>query len=231
MPEGVIAPAYSCASLKTLTPVLLSGRRRQTDGREQAPLSTPTHTTAMSPASLARAVPIRGAARTVAPATRRYASHGHGPQFNEPSGWLFAEKVSCVSDPVRVRSLTAVISVITSLHRRVRNVRSRIGNDHGSGGCTAVWVLLLYCCTTSRIQRTSSTQVPSSLWAHFFGLCYSLASKRGLCKRPKLGWRPAARRRTTLDERDGLGTHTLVHLAPLHLHQLYRCNCRRNTSL
>ncbi|KAI0348470.1 hypothetical protein BDW22DRAFT_1320133 [Trametopsis cervina] len=48
----------------------------------------------MSPASLARAVPIRGAARTVAPATRRYASHGHGPQFNEPSGWLFAEKPS-----------------------------------------------------------------------------------------------------------------------------------------
>ncbi|KAI0815131.1 ESSS subunit of NADH:ubiquinone oxidoreductase, partial [Irpex lacteus] len=22
----------------------------------------------------------------------RYASHGHGPEFNEPSGWLFGEK-------------------------------------------------------------------------------------------------------------------------------------------
>ncbi|KZT05938.1 uncharacterized protein LAESUDRAFT_813173 [Laetiporus sulphureus 93-53] len=26
------------------------------------------------------------------PAGRRFASHGHGPQWNEPSGWLFGEK-------------------------------------------------------------------------------------------------------------------------------------------
>ncbi|PCH33797.1 hypothetical protein WOLCODRAFT_63970 [Wolfiporia cocos MD-104 SS10] len=26
------------------------------------------------------------------PACRRYASHGHGPHYNEPSGYLFGEK-------------------------------------------------------------------------------------------------------------------------------------------
>ncbi|KAI0963799.1 hypothetical protein AcW1_000773 [Taiwanofungus camphoratus] len=44
----------------------------------------------MPPASFVRALQLR-AARSL-PSTRRYASHGHGPQYNEPTGWLFGEK-------------------------------------------------------------------------------------------------------------------------------------------
>ncbi|KAI0094736.1 ESSS subunit of NADH:ubiquinone oxidoreductase [Irpex rosettiformis] len=46
----------------------------------------------MSSAPLIRTLPKRGVARALAPSARRYASHGHGPQYNEPSGWLFGEK-------------------------------------------------------------------------------------------------------------------------------------------
>lgn len=46
----------------------------------------------MPPASLLRAaLPRRAVSRSLT-STQRYASHGHGPQYNEPSGYLFGEK-------------------------------------------------------------------------------------------------------------------------------------------
>ena len=46
----------------------------------------------MPPSALLRALPRRAVTRSL-PSTRRYASQGHGPQFNEPSGYLWGEKV------------------------------------------------------------------------------------------------------------------------------------------
>ncbi|KAI0080114.1 hypothetical protein K474DRAFT_1590760 [Panus rudis PR-1116 ss-1] len=45
----------------------------------------------MPPTSLLR-IARPAAPRTLCSAGRRYASHGHGPQYNEPTGWLFGEK-------------------------------------------------------------------------------------------------------------------------------------------
>lgn len=44
----------------------------------------------MPPASILRALQV-SAPRSL-PSFRRYASHGHGPQYNEPTGLLFGEK-------------------------------------------------------------------------------------------------------------------------------------------
>ncbi|GJE87584.1 ESSS subunit of NADH:ubiquinone oxidoreductase [Phanerochaete sordida] len=46
----------------------------------------------MPSTSLLRAVPKRAVSRSLSAGGRRYASHGHGPQYNEPSGFLFGEK-------------------------------------------------------------------------------------------------------------------------------------------
>ncbi|THH02142.1 hypothetical protein EW026_g682 [Hermanssonia centrifuga] len=46
----------------------------------------------MPPSSLLRALPLRAGSRRLQSSTRRYASGSHGPQYNEPSGWLFGEK-------------------------------------------------------------------------------------------------------------------------------------------
>lgn len=48
----------------------------------------------MPPSSLLRALPLRAGSRRLQSSTRRYASGSHGPQYNEPSGWLFGEKVT-----------------------------------------------------------------------------------------------------------------------------------------
>ncbi|KAI0673500.1 ESSS subunit of NADH:ubiquinone oxidoreductase-domain-containing protein [Trametes maxima] len=44
-----------------------------------------------SPSSL-RALQRRACAVRPTPSCRRYASHGHGPHYNEPTGYLFGEK-------------------------------------------------------------------------------------------------------------------------------------------
>ncbi|KAI0788576.1 ESSS subunit of NADH:ubiquinone oxidoreductase-domain-containing protein [Abortiporus biennis] len=46
----------------------------------------------MPPASPLLRTLHRAAPRRVPAPSPRYSSHGHGPQYNEPSGWLFAEK-------------------------------------------------------------------------------------------------------------------------------------------
>ncbi|KAF7799036.1 hypothetical protein EIP86_010266 [Pleurotus ostreatoroseus] len=47
----------------------------------------------MPPTTLLRALPARAVTRSTLTSTRRYASGGHhGPQYNEPSGYLFGEK-------------------------------------------------------------------------------------------------------------------------------------------
>ncbi|KAJ3480870.1 hypothetical protein NLI96_g8046 [Meripilus lineatus] len=45
----------------------------------------------MPSATLLRSLQV-AAPRRLATTSRRYASHGHGPQYNEPTGWLFSEK-------------------------------------------------------------------------------------------------------------------------------------------
>ncbi|THH30072.1 hypothetical protein EUX98_g4108 [Antrodiella citrinella] len=45
----------------------------------------------MSSAALSRTLRV-SASRSIQRAGRRHASHGHGPQYNEPSGYLFSEK-------------------------------------------------------------------------------------------------------------------------------------------
>ncbi|KIP12438.1 hypothetical protein PHLGIDRAFT_123987 [Phlebiopsis gigantea 11061_1 CR5-6] len=44
------------------------------------------------PSSILRVLPKWAASRSLQCGGRRYASHGHGPQYNEPSGYLFSEK-------------------------------------------------------------------------------------------------------------------------------------------
>ncbi|KAI0800908.1 ESSS subunit of NADH:ubiquinone oxidoreductase [Fomes fomentarius] len=44
-----------------------------------------------SPSSL-RLLQRRACSARSLPSCRRYASHGHGPHYNEPTGYLFAEK-------------------------------------------------------------------------------------------------------------------------------------------
>ncbi|TFK91704.1 hypothetical protein K466DRAFT_482280 [Polyporus arcularius HHB13444] len=44
-----------------------------------------------SPSSL-RTLQRRACSSRNLPSCRRYASHGHGPQYNEPTGYLFSEK-------------------------------------------------------------------------------------------------------------------------------------------
>lgn len=50
------------------------------------------HTTIMPPTSVLRALQLSTQRSLPNAGLRRYASHGHGPRYNEPSGWLFGEK-------------------------------------------------------------------------------------------------------------------------------------------
>ncbi|KAK7694847.1 hypothetical protein QCA50_002035 [Cerrena zonata] len=51
----------------------------------------------MQPSALTQTLRA-GAIRRLPTTGRRYASGGHGPHYNEPSGWLFGEKPSPTGD-------------------------------------------------------------------------------------------------------------------------------------
>ncbi len=66
--------------------VTLNARLQAGEHLSTAPPTMP------SPSSL-RTLQRRACSSRNLPSCRRYASHGHGPQYNEPTGYLFSEKV------------------------------------------------------------------------------------------------------------------------------------------
>ena len=89
---------------------------------------------------------------------RRFASHG-APQFNEPSGYLFGEKVR--SDEIFCWKDQFEISRTSSLFRLGRNASRRIGRIYGTGECLGLWHLQLSYYIISPIQGTSDPRISS----------------------------------------------------------------------
>lgn len=83
---------------------------------------------------------------------RRFASH-EAPQYNEPTGWIFSEKVCCFPSHF---SNSLVKVNLCSHHHRVRSEWERIGKSLGILGCLVLWLLQAYCITTSQTQGETS---------------------------------------------------------------------------
>jgi hypothetical protein len=81
---------------------------------------------------------------------RRFASH-EAPQYNEPSGWLFGEKV-CT--PYSARSDGT--NIYWSHHKLAKSGSKRIGKTSGISGCLGRWHLLPSCCIINLIQGVFS---------------------------------------------------------------------------
>ena len=77
-----------------------AGDEERPKGKDLVRLQALTYlqtTTLMAPTTLLRSLQVAAPRRLAAP-SRRYALHGHGPQYNEPTGLIFSEKV-CSTTP------------------------------------------------------------------------------------------------------------------------------------
>lgn len=78
---------------------------------------------------------------TSRPALQRRAAGG-APHYNEPTGWLFAEKVSVrriVSSGGKLQDANETFVVDLSHHRLAKSVRGKAGRRCGIGACLAAW--------------------------------------------------------------------------------------------
>lgn len=94
-------------------------------------------------------------ARRALPSTgtsgKRFASHG-APFYNEPTGYLFGEKVSdaACGSPSRLTRTT-----LRSRRRRARSGNARAGRRYTTGACSARWASRPCCSTSSPIPGPS----------------------------------------------------------------------------
>jgi hypothetical protein len=79
---------------------------------------------------------------------RRFASHG-SPHYNEPSGWIFGEKVFFVTHR---HPYIRLIWCPWSLHFLDRNAKRKSGSPYGTLGCSVPWDSPPCCCITSLTQ-------------------------------------------------------------------------------
>lgn len=121
--------------------------------------------------------------------TKRFASH-EAPQYNEPSGWLFGEKVpaflfnGCCDDSFHTSC---------SHHRQDRSEWKRTGRMYGIWECSVPWHSPAWCSTTN----PTPGEFLIIYWVIICSIHYHLVCKRGHSRRLKNGWRRVARNTST----------------------------------
>lgn len=99
---------------------------------------TALHLTPMPSPSALRTLQRRACAVRSTPGCKRYASHGHGPHYNEPTGYFLSEKV-CVPRAPALNLFTKLAFCFHSPYLLGRSARRSLGRTCGISACTAPW--------------------------------------------------------------------------------------------
>lgn len=112
--------------------------------------------------SLLRALQRRACSARNLPSCRRYASHGHGPQYNEPTGYLFAEKV-------RTAMLVSHFELTAHLFRYCFEAAcTRAKAQEGVlGDCLVCWNVWYHGSGRRLVVLQAGYQVRNILWSLF----------------------------------------------------------------